>query len=415
MATKPIIKPNATPITVVNTYKWEGINKAGEKVNGYLDARSVALAKAELRRQGITTKRINKKRESFFKKGNKKIKAVDITVFSRQIATMIEAGIPIIQSFDIIDKSLTNQGLKSLLVIIKTDVQSGLTFSESLRKHPMYFNELFCNLVDAGEKSGSLDIMLDKVATYKEKIETIKKKIKKALTYPMAVLVIAFLVTAGLLIYVVPQFESLFKGFGADLPALTRGVITLSAFFQKWWYLIFGALGAAIYAFVYFRGNSPEFAQRVDGVLLRLPVIGPILEQAAIARFARTLSITFAAGLPLVEALKSVAGATGNILYSKATDKIRDEVSKGQQMHIAMDNTKLFPNLVVQMVAIGEESGALETMLNKVAAYYEEAVDNAVDSLSSLLEPIIMSILGILVGGLVVAMYLPIFKLGSVV
>lgn len=413
---KSTTKANPTPITTITTYKWEGINKAGEKVNGFVDAKSLALAKAELRHQGISTKRISKKRDSIFAKGaRKKITAAEITVFTRQIATMIEAGIPIIQSFEIIDKSLTNHGLKKLLTLIKTDVQSGLTFSESLRKHPMYFNELFCNLVDAGEKSGSLDVMLDKVATYKEKIETIKKKIKKALTYPIAVLVIAFLVTAGLLIYVVPQFESLFKGFGADLPALTRMVITMSEFFQKWWYLIFGAFGGAIYSFVYFRGNSPQFAQRVDSMLLRLPVIGTILEKAAIARFARTLSITFAAGLPLVEALKSVAGATGNILYAKATDKIRDEVSKGQQMHIAMDNTKLFPNLVVQMVGIGEESGSLETMLNKIASYYEEAVDNAVDSLSSLLEPIIMSILGVLVGGLVVAMYLPIFKLGSVV
>lgn len=287
--------------------------------------------------------------------------------------------------------------------------------AEALSKHPAYFNELFTNLVDAGEKSGSLDIMLDKIATYKEKIETIKKKIKKALTYPIAVLVVAILVTAALLIFVVPQFESLFKGFGADLPALTRGVVSLSAFFQKYWYLIFGIMGGAIYAFVHFRNHSPQFAHTVDRSILKIPVIGTIMINAAIARFARTLSITFAAGLPLVDALKSVAGATGNILYAEATDKIRQDVSTGQQMQLAMQNTRMFPNMVIQMVAIGEESGTLEKMLGKVADFYEEEVDNAVDALSSLLEPIIMSILGILVGGLVVAMYLPIFKLGSVV
>ncbi len=397
------------------TFHYEGTNKAGQKMVGEIQARSIALAKADLRKRGIVTNKVVKKRKPFFDRKNKKITQADITVFSRQLATMIESGIPLVQSFDIVAKGQSNKRLKDLIEDIKHDVETGLTLAESMIKQPAHFNELFCNLVDAGEKSGSLDIMLDKVATYKEKIETIKKKIKKALTYPLAVLVVAFIVTAGLLIFVVPQFESLFKGFGADLPAMTKAVVSMSKFFQTYWYLIFGALGGAIYAFVYAKGHSLQFAQNVDRALLKFPVVGPILEKAAIARFARTLSITFAAGLPLVEALKSVAGATGNIIYSKATDKIREEVSTGQQMFIAMENTHLFPNMVIQMIAIGEESGALEKMLSKVADFYEEEVDNAVDALSSLLEPIIMSILGILVGGLVVAMYLPIFKLGSAV
>ena len=397
------------------TFHYEGINKSGQKMIGDIQARSLAIAKADLRKQGIIPNKVVKKRKPFFDRKNKKITSGDITVFSRQLATMIESGIPLVQAFDIVAKGQTNKRLKDLIETIKTDVETGLTLSESLIKHPAYFNELFCNLVDAGEKSGSLDIMLAKVATYKEKIETIKKKIKKALTYPIAVMVVALIVTAGLLIFVVPQFESLFKGFGADLPALTQGVVNMSKFFQSYWYYIFGALGGAVYAFVYAKNHSLNFAENLDRVLLKFPVIGPILEKASIARFTRTLSITFAAGLPLVEALKSVAGATGNIIYSKATEVIREEVATGQQMNVAMENTYLFPNMVIQMVAIGEESGALEKMLSKVADFYEEDVDNAVDALSSLLEPIIMSILGILVGGLVIAMYLPIFKLGSAV
>lgn len=397
------------------TYQYEGINRAGEKTHGVIEARSLALAKADLRNQGIVTKKVMKKRQPFFDRKNKKVSQADITVFSRQLATMIESGIPLVQSFDIVAKGQSNKRMADLINTIKRDVETGLTLAESMGKHPDYFNDLFCNLVDAGEKSGSLDIMLDKVASYKEKMETIKKKIKKALTYPMAVLAIAFIVTAALLIYVVPQFQSLFEGFGADLPAMTLMVINLSKIFQTYWYLIFGTVGGAIYAFIYGKNHSAKFAYNVDKYLLKFPVIGTILEKAAIARFARTLSITFAAGLPLVEALKSVSGATGNILFANATNKIREEVSTGQQMKVAMDNTHMFPNMVVQMVAIGEESGALEQMLGKVADFYEEEVDNAVDSLSSLLEPLIMAILGILVGGLVVAMYMPIFKLGSVV
>ncbi|HIA1345360.1 TPA: type II secretion system F family protein [Legionella anisa] len=397
------------------TFHYTGVNKAAQKINGDIEARSLALAKVELRRQGIIVNKIAKKRAPVFSLKNKKVKSGDITVFSRQLATMIESGIPLVQSFDIVAKGQSNKRLKELIENIKNDVETGLTLSEALKKHPAHFNELFCNLVDADEKSGSLDIMLDKIATYKEKIETIKKKIKKALTYPMAVLVVAFIVTTGLLMFVVPQFEALFKGFGAELPAMTQAVVSMSKFFQSYWYLIFGVLIGGIYAFIYALKHSPQFAQTVDRTLLKLPVIGPIIEKAAIARFARTLSITFAAGLPLVEALKSVAGATGNIIFAQSTDTIREEVSTGQQMNKAMENTQLFPNMVIQMVAIGEESGALEKMLSKVADFYEEDVDNAVDSLSSLLEPIIMSILGILVGGLVVAMYLPIFKLGTAI
>ncbi|CAM3024733.1 pilus assembly protein PilC [Legionella steigerwaltii] len=397
------------------TFHYTGVNKAAQKINGDIDARSLALAKVELRRQGIIVSKIAKKRAPLFNLKSKKIKSGDITVFSRQLATMIESGIPLVQSFDIVAKGQSNKRLKELIETIKCDVETGLTLSEALMKHPAHFNELFCNLVEAGEKSGSLDIMLDKVATYKEKIETIKKKIKKALTYPMAVMVVALIVTTGLLIFVVPQFESLFKGFGADLPAMTQAVVNMSKFFQSYWYLIFGALGGGIFAFIYAKKHSPQFAQNIDRTLLKLPVIGSIIEKASIARFSRTLSITFAAGLPLVEALKSVAGATGNIIFSKATDQIREEVSTGQQMNKAMENTQLFPNMVIQMVAIGEESGALEKMLSKVADFFEEDVDNAVDSLSSLLEPVIMVVLGVLVGGLVVAMYLPIFKLGSAI
>ncbi len=396
-------------------YQWEGVNRSGQISSGIIEARSIAVAKTELRKLGITIHKIAKKRKPLFDRKNKKIKQADITIFSRQMATMIEAGIPLIQSFDIVAKGQSNQRMKDLIETIKKEVESGSTLADSLRVHPVFFNDLFCNLVDAGEKSGSLDVMLDKVATYKEKVETIKKKIKKALAYPMAVMAIAFLVTAGLLIFVVPQFESLFQGFGADLPALTRGVITLSKWFESYWYLIFSAVFGAIYGFNYARNHSPRVAHTVDRLMLKIPIIGSILEQAAIARFTRTLSITFAAGLPLIEALKAVGGATGNILYAEATLNIGDEVSSGQQLNVAMDNTKLFPSMVIQMVAIGEESGTLERMLGKVADFYEEGVDNAVDALSSLLEPMIMAILGVLVGGLVIAMYLPIFKLGSVV
>lgn len=396
-------------------FAWEGINRNGEKIKGISEGYSPAVIKAELRRKGIIPKKVAKKRTPLFDRQNKKITSLDITVLTRQLATMIEAGIPLIQSFDIVARGQSNKRVEKLINIIKSDVESGLTMAESLAKHKEHFNELFCNLIDAGEQSGSLDIMLDKVATYKEKIESIKKKIKKALFYPIAVMIVAFLVTAALLIFVVPQFESLFKGFGADLPAMTRLVVDLSEFFQAYWWMVFSAGFLAGYLFVRAKKHSLRFAHLLDKLSLKLPILGAILEKAAIARFSRTLAITFAAGLPLVDALKSVSGATGNILFANATKQIKDEISTGQQMQMAMRNTQLFPNMVVQMVAIGEESGALEQMLNKIADFYEEEVDNAVDALSSLLEPLIMVILGTLVGGLVIAMYLPIFKLGAVI
>ncbi|MDP1603231.1 MAG: type II secretion system F family protein [Legionella sp.] len=396
-------------------YQWEGVNGRGEKVRGIVESNSVILAKTTLRKQGIIIRKIVKKRTPIFDKNNKKINSADITAFSRQLATMFEAGIPLVQAFDIAARGQKNKRVRDLIGTIKNDVERGLTFAEALEKHPAFFNDLFCNLVDAGEKSGSLDIMLSKIATYKEKIETLKKKIKKALTYPMAVVIVAFVVTAALLIFVVPQFESLFKGFGADLPALTRAVVDLSIFFQYYWYIIFALTGLVIYTFKYIYKNSTHVAHLVSRALLKCPIVGAILRKAAIARFSRTLSITVAAGLPLVDALKSVSGATGNIVYAEATNMIKAEVSTGLQMHVAMENSQVFPTMAVQMVAIGEESGALEQMLSKIADFYEEEVDNAVDSVSSLMEPLIMSLLGILIGGLVVAMYLPIFKLGSVI
>ena len=409
MATKAL-KQNKT-----FTYLWEGTNKRGEKVKGEFTASNVNIVKADLRRQYIVAKKIKKKSTPFLRRGSKRITQTDITAFSRQMATMLASGIPLIQAFDIVAKGVTNKSMQELVAKVKADVESGTTFAEALKRQPIYFNELFCNLVDAGEQSGSLDIMLAKVATYKEKAESLKGKIKKAMYYPAAVVVVAFIVTAALLIFVVPQFESLFKGFGAELPALTQMIIRLSEFFQAYWWLIFAGIGVAVYAFTRAHQRSKPFAHFIDRTLLQLPIIGDILTKAAIARFARTLAVTFAAGLPLVDALKSVAGATGNILYANATRAIRDDVSTGQQLQMAMRTTRLFPNMVIQMIAIGEESGSLEKMLAKVADFYEEQVDNAVDSLSSLLEPLIMIVLGCLVGGLVVAMYLPIFKMGSVI
>jgi type IV pilus assembly protein PilC len=400
----------------INTYLWKGFNKLGNRIDGEINSTSIALAKAELRRQGINLAKIKRKSAPlFFKSRPKKIKSADIAFFSRQLATMLGAGIPLVQAFDIVAKGLTNISLQQLIIAIKNDVETGTPFAKALEKYPKYFNELFCSLISAGEQSGTLDNMLARVATYKEKIESLKGKIKKALFYPTAVIFVAFLVTTGMLIFIVPQFESLFKGFGADLPALTRMVINLSKFFQHYWWMIFGALGLGIWSLIRTWQRSKKFAYLVDTLVLRIPIIGPIIEKAIIARFTRTLGVTFAAGLPLIDALKSVSGATGNLVYTRATNAISESVATGQQLQAAMRETNLFPNFVVQMVAIGEEAGSLEPMLAKIADFYEEDVDNAVDSLSSLLEPLIMVILGVLVGGLVVAMYLPIFKLGSVV
>ena len=339
----------------------------------------------------------------------------DIAIFSRQLATMLAAGIPLVQAFEIVGGGHENQAMQKLIMAIKTDVEGGSALAEAIAKHPLYFDDLFVNLVEAGEQAGALETLLDKIATYKEKTEAIKKKIKKALTYPAAVLVVAFVVTVILLIFVIPAFEDLFQGFGADLPAFTRVVIDLSQFVREKGWMLAIMIGGAVYTFFYFLKRSRPMRHTLDRMALKAPIIGPILQKAAIARYARTLSTMFAAGVPLVEALESVAGATGNIVYEIGVLQMKDEVSTGQRLQQAMENTDLFPNMVIQMIAVGEESGSLDDMSSKVADFYEEDVDNAVDNLSSLLEPMIMAILGILVGGLVVAMYLPIFKMGSVI
>ena len=399
----------------ISTFAWEGIDKRGARVKGEGQASNVTSMKAELRRQGIAAKTVRKKTQLFGSGGGKKIVTEDIAVFSRQLATMLDAGVPLVQAFEIVGRGHEKKKMQDLILAVKADVEGGTSLSEALGKHPRYFDELFCNLVQAGESAGVLDTLLDKIATYKEKTESIKKKIKKALFYPTAVIIVAFIVTAILLIFVVPQFQSLFQGFGADLPAFTLFVIHLSDFFQQYWYLIFGGLIALGIAFVEGKKRSVAFAHFLDRLALKIPVIGNILNKAAIARYARTLSTMFAAGVPLVEALDSVAGATGNFVYSSAVREMREQVASGQQLQASMKMANLFPNMVVQMVAIGEESGSLDSMLGKVADFYEEEVDAAIDGLSSLLEPLIMAVLGVLVGGLVIAMYLPIFKLGSVV
>ncbi len=399
----------------IPTFVWVGKDKRGSKVKGESQADNVTLMKAELRRQGIAPKTVRKKSASLFGKRKKKITAGDIAVFSRQLATMMSAGVPMVQGLDIVGRGHDNPAMQDLVLKIKSDVEGGTNLSQALAQHPRHFNELFCNLVEAGEAAGVLDTLLDKLATYLEKTESIKKKIKKALFYPAAVVVVAFLVTAILLIFVVPQFESLFRGFGADLPVFTRFVVNLSEFFQSYWYIIFGVVIGLGVAFAEGRKRSRKFVRLVDRLALKIPVIGTILEKAAIARYARTLSTMFAAGVPLVEALESVSGATGNVVFQEGVLVMRDQVASGQQLQSAMKLSNLFPNMVVQMTAIGEESGSLDTMLAKVADFYEEEVDNMIDSLSSLLEPMIMVVLGVLVGGLVIAMYLPIFQMGQVI
>jgi type IV pilus assembly protein PilC len=395
-------------------FLWEGTDRKGKRVKGKAMAADEAAVRADLRRQGVVPIRIRKQRQSAFS-GKSKITTGDIAVFSRQLATMLASGIPLVQAFEIVGTGHENAAMQKLILAIKADVEGGSSLAEALAKHPVYFDDLFINLVEAGEQAGALETLLDKIATYKEKTEAIKKKIKKALTYPAAVLVVAFIVTTILLIFVIPAFEDLFQGFGADLPTFTRMVIDLSLFVRtQGWYLAI-AIGAGIGAFLYFKKRSRAMRHWLDRMALKVPVVGPILEKAAIARYARTLSTMFSAGVPLVEALESVAGATGNIVYEQGVLQMRDEVATGTRLQQAMENTDLFPNMVIQMIAVGEESGSLDSMSAKVADFYEEEVDNAVDNLSSLLEPMIMAILGVLVGGLVVAMYLPIFKMGSVV
>ena len=394
-------------------FVWEGTDKKGKRIKGKMLAVSEAAVKADLRRQGVLAKKVRKEVQLF--KSGKKINSEDIALFARQLATMLQAGIPMVQCFDIIGNGHDKPSMQKLVLAVKSDVEAGTSLHEALAKHPLYFDDLFVNLVEAGEHAGALETLLDKVATYKEKTEALKKKIKKALFYPAAVLGVAIIVSVILLIFVIPQFESLFKGFGADLPAFTQMVINLSKFVQDqgWWMMIL--IGAGVYAFLYFKKRSRPMRRALDRMLLKAPVIGPIMVKASIARYSRTLSTMFAAGVPLVEALTSVAGATGNIVYEEATLRIRDEVSTGQRLQRSMEATGLFPNMVIQMIAVGEESGSLDQMAAKVADFYEADVDAAVDAMSSLLEPLIMAILGVLVGGLVIAMYLPIFKLGAVV
>jgi len=403
-----------TAITSTIPFVWEGTDRQGKKVKGKSMATNEAAVRADLRRQGVVPSRIKKQSKGLFGGGGT-ITPLDIAIFSRQLATMLSAGIPLVQSFEIVGTGHENAAMQKLIMAVKADVEGGSSLTEALSKHPLYFDDLFINLVEAGEQAGALETLLDKIATYKEKTEALKKKIKKALTYPAAVLVVAFVVTAILLIFVIPAFEDLFKGFGADLPTFTRMVIDLSVFVrEKGWYIAI-MMGAGVGTFFYFKKRSRAMRHWLDRLSLKVPIIGGILQKAAIARYARTLSTMFAAGVPLVEALESVAGATGNIVYEVGVLEMRDEVATGQRLQQAMENTDLFPNMVIQMIAVGEESGSLDDMSSKVADFYEEDVDNAVDNLSSLLEPMIMAILGVLVGGLVVAMYLPIFKMGSVI
>ena len=395
-------------------FVYDGTNRRGEKIKGETTSKSIELARAQLRKQGITVKSIKKKARPIFS-GKKAIKAIDIAIFARQLATMMKAGVPLTQSFEIVADSLDNPSMKELVLKLKVDIESGSNFASALRKHPRYFDDLFCSLVEAGEQAGALETMLERVATYKEKSELLKAKIKKAMKYPMAVIIVAFIVTVILLVKVVPVFADLFHSFGAELPAFTQFVVNLSDWMKKWWIIVIVVVGLLVIAFSESKKRSKKFRDFLDRATLKAPIFGTIAYQAIIARFSRTLSTTFAAGVPLLEALDSTAGATNNVVYYDATQKIKQDVATGQQLQFAMRSTNLFPSLAIQMVGIGEEAGSLEEMLDKVATYYENEVDNAVDGLTSLMEPLIMAVLGVLVGGLVVAMYLPIFQMGSVV
>ncbi|NUT77495.1 type II secretion system F family protein [Pseudomonas sp. C1C7] len=398
----------------VSTYAWEGTDRKGTKVTGELSGVNPALIKAQLRKQGINPGKVRKKSPSLLKLG-KGIKAKDIALFTRQMATMMRAGVPLLQSFDIIGEGFENPAMRALVDEVKQEVAAGNSFAAALRKKPKYFDELYCNLVDAGEQAGALDTLLERVATYKEKSESLKAKIKKAMTYPLAVIFVAAIVTGILLVKVVPQFESVFHNFGAELPTFTLMVISLSKFMQQWWWMTLGGLIAAIFAVRHALKTSQGFRNRTDAWLLKVPLVGTLLYKSAVARFARTLSTTFAAGVPLVEALDSVAGAAGNVVFKRAVLRIKQDVSTGMQLNFSMRASGIFPTMAIQMTAIGEESGALDDMLEKVAGFYEDEVDNMVDSLTSLMEPFIMVVLGVIVGGLVVAMYLPIFQLGSTI
>jgi type IV pilus assembly protein PilC len=403
-------KPDATPI-----YLWQGTNKQGRKVKGQLTAEDANIVRRELRRQGITPSRVRKKPKDLFAPKKPPIKPADIAVFSRMLATMMSSGVPLMQSMQIIGEGHENASMQEMILAIKADVESGTSLAESLAKYPLHFDDLYISLIEAGEQSGTLETLLHEIANYQEKTEALKAKIRKALVYPTAILVVAFIVTAILMIFVIPQFQSLFTGFGADLPALTLLVIQISDVFQKYWWLIFGSIIGAVLGFMAAKKRSRKLQHFLDRMLLKLPVIGNVLNKGAIARFARTFSTMFRAGVPMVEAMTSVSGATGNIVYSEAVIEMRDDVATGTQLNKSMLDVQLFPNMVIQMVAIGEESGSLDSMLAKVADFYEREVDDAVDNLTALLEPLIMAFLGVVVGTLVIAMYLPIFKLGAAI
>lgn len=404
----------AEKVLRTSTFSWEGTDRKGGKVKGELSGANTALVKAQLRKQGINPTKVRKKGISLLGKG-KKIKPMDIALFTRQMATMMGSGVPLLQSFDIIGEGFDNPNMRKLVDEIKQEVSSGNSLANSLRKKPQYFDDLYCNLVDAGEQSGALESLLDRVATYKEKTESLKAKIKKAMTYPIAVVVVAIIVSSILLIKVVPQFQSVFSSFGAELPAFTQMVIGISEVLQEWWFIFLILLFVTAFSLREAHRRSEKFRDAVDRGILKLPVVGDILYKSAVARYSRTLSTTFAAGVPLVEALDSVSGATGNVVFRTAVNKIKQDVSSGTQLNFSMRTTGVFPSMAVQMAAIGEESGSLDAMLDKVAGYYEEEVDNAVDNLTTLMEPMIMAVLGVLVGGLIIAMYLPIFQLGNVV
>ncbi|WP_153132187.1 type II secretion system F family protein [Dechloromonas hortensis] len=394
-----------------SAFLWEGRNKDGKTVRGEMRAASESVVQSTLRRQGVINAKVKKVR---FKSGGK-ITDKDIALFTRQLATMMKSGVPLLQAFDIVGRGHSNPAVGKLLLDIKADVETGSSLSQAFRKYPLQFDVLYCNLVAAGEQAGILDTLLDRLATYKEKILAIKSKIKSALFYPIAVIVVAFVITAVIMIFVIPAFKDVFKSFGADLPAPTLVVIAISDFFVAYWWAIFGSIGAALYSFLESWKRSEKVQMAMDRLLLRMPIFGEIVRKSVIARWTRTLATMFAAGVPLVESLDSVGGAAGNYVYKLATKQIQSEVSTGTSLTNAMQNANIFPNMVTQMVAIGEESGALDSMLSKVADFFEQEVDDAVEAMSSLMEPMIMVVLGTLIGGMVVAMYLPIFKLGSVV
>ena len=398
----------------IQAFVWEGKDRKGNKSKGEVSGTNLALVKAQLRKQGIIPNKVKKKPKPLFG-GSKKITPFEIAMFTRQMATMMKAGVPLVQSFDIVTDGLENQGLRELVSAVRNDIASGTSFANALRRHPKHFDDLYCNLVDSGEKAGALETMLARIATYLEKTEILKKKVKKAMTYPAAIVVVAIIVTAILLVKVVPQFESLFQGFGAELPAFTQFIVAISDWMQKWWFIVLLGIIGFIFLFKEAIRRSQRFSDIIDKYVLKLPVVGEILDKSAVAKFGRVLSTTFAAGVPLVDALESVAGATGNAIYRDAVMKIRDDVSSGTQLQASMKSTGVFPVMAVQLTSIGEESGNLDEMLEKVADHYESVVDDMVDNLTALMEPMIMVVLGVLVGGLIIGMYLPIFQMGQVV